>query len=159
MEKGDYYLYIWTLIRHLDDAMVRARDKELHTYGLTVSQAAMLSTIHSLDNKATPAEIARSQLREPATVSNILKRMEKDGLVRRVKDTTYKNQINIILTDKGHKTYGNVKKRGTIRRIMSQLSDEQLQQLEPCLDKLLHLAVSELGGNVNDLFYKPFFEE
>lgn len=159
MENRDYYLYIWTLIRHLNDAMVRVRDKELNTYSLTVSQAAILAIINTLGKKATPAEIARSQLREPAAVSSILKRMEKDGLVKRVKDTSYKNQINIVLTERGGKAYKNAQKRGTAQRILSQLSDEQLRQLEPCIEKMLKIAVSESGSNVNDLFYRPLFKD
>jgi len=159
MATDEFYFYLWTLIRHLDDAMVRARNKELNIYGLSVSQSAMLILVKQLGSNATAAEIARSQLREPAAVTNILKRMEKDGLVGRVKNTNYKNQVNYVLKEKGEKAFRNVMKSGTIARIMSQVPEDQLAQLEECINVLLRKAVRETGAAVNSLFYATEFKE
>jgi len=49
-------------------------------------QAAVLFVVRNMKTAATPAEISRRLFREPHTVSELIKRMEKQGLVRKKKD-------------------------------------------------------------------------
>jgi len=82
---------LWTALRNVGYLMERVRTKELSKYGLSTSQVGMLHHVKALGEKATPAAIARIQHREATSVSSILIRMEKLGLVKRAKDMARKN--------------------------------------------------------------------
>ena len=139
----DYAL--WMLIVQTRDSIRKARQKELDRYSISGRQSGVLSAIHSIGPKATPAKISRWVLREPHTVSEILSRMEKRGLVTKVRDLDRKNQIRIQLTDKGRQAYRQASKRSSIASIMACLSDEEREQLVASLDKLRSEALKAMG--------------
>lgn len=138
---------LWVLLRQVAHTTLVARDRELNQYGITTIQAAVLHTIQLIGNRATPAEIARRILRERHSVSGLLIRMEKDGLVRKVKDLDRKNLIRVAITEKGQQVYDRSTKRKSIHKIMSSLSEEERQQLRSCLEKLGNKALRELLVN------------
>jgi len=70
--------------------------------------------------------------------------MEKQGLVRRVRDLDRKNQVRIVITEKGQQAYNQSTRRKSIQRIMSALSDEERQQLKSFLQTLKDRALDEL---------------
>jgi len=69
--------------------------------------------------------------------------MEKEGLIRKVKDLDRKNLIRVVVTEKGQRAYEQSTKREVIHRIMSSLSEEERQQLSSCLQKLRSKALAE----------------
>ena len=69
--------------------------------------------------------------------------MEKQGLVKKVKDLDRKNLVRITLTEEGHQAYRESIKRESIHRIMSSLSEEERQQLKSSLLKLRDTALEE----------------
>lgn len=142
----DQHYSLWWLILHMRRAMYKARAKELYRYGITPEQAAVLVTVQTLGRRATQAEISRQLLREPHSISYILHRMERGGLIKRVKDLERKNLIRITITKKGREVYLNSTRRDSIHRIMSSISDEECQRLRICLEKLLFSALKESGS-------------
>ena len=150
----DYRL--WWLILLVRRAMYKAESKELFQYGLTHVEASVLFIIQAIGYKATPAEISRWILRESHSVSGLLDRMEKEGLVRKVKDLDRKNLIRVELTEKGCEAYNLTVGRSTIHQIMSALSQKERQQLEKCLQKLFDEALKELGWNHEHPFSFPY---
>ena len=95
----DYEL--WVLLHQACSPMARARDDELGPVGISRMQAAVLFIVRAITAPATPAEVSRWLFREPHTVSGLLNRMEKHGLVRKIKDLGRKNMIRIVITEKG----------------------------------------------------------
>ena len=116
----------------------------MHQYNISASRGAVLFAIQAIGEEATPAEIARWLFREPHSISELLSRMERDGLVRRVKDLCRKNLVRIVLTEKGREVYHKSTKRELVCEIMSSLSEEERQQLRSCLQKLRDKALKEL---------------
>ena len=104
--------------------MYKARTRELFQYGITPAEAAVLVIVQAIGEKATPAEISRWLFREPHSISGLLARMEKQGLVRKVKDLDRKNLVRVVITEKGQQAYQQSTKRESIHRIMSSLSEE-----------------------------------
>jgi len=141
----DYKL--WVLLDQAEHAVSKAREKELSHYSITTVQAAVLFIIQAIGNEATPAEISRWLFRKSHSVSGLLSRMEKEGLVRKVKDLDRKNMVRVTLTEKGQQIYRQSNKRRFIRKIMSCLSEEEHQQLTSCLERLRNKAFKELGVN------------
>ena len=77
---------LWVLLRHTVDAMLRAREKELRKTGISRIQSAVLFIVKNIATPATPLAISRRLLREPHSTSELLSRMAKKGLVKKVKD-------------------------------------------------------------------------
>ena len=96
---------IFSLLRLTADAVHRVREFELQKYGISPQQAAALICIHSLHDQATPAELSRWLFREPNSITILLNRMHKLGLIEKKADTKRKNQIRLSLTPKGYETY------------------------------------------------------
>ena len=143
---------LWVLLHQTVDTMARARENELREIGISRMQAAVLFIIKAIDGPATPAEISRWLFREPHTVFGLLKRMEKQGLVRRTKDLERRNMIRVTITEKGEEAYRRSRKLKVIRMILSGLSPEQRDNLKPYLETLRKRALKELGVKHQLLF-------
>ena len=146
----DYIL--WTWLRQTSDAIHKARDKELKKYGATSILFGVLFIIQAIGDRATPAEISRWLFREPHSVSGLLSRMEKGGLVRRVKDLEKKNMVRVIVTEKGRQACHEAQMHDRLHEIMSSLSEEQRQQLRSSLQTLRDTALQELRVERKPLF-------
>jgi len=139
----DYTL--WFLLRQACDAALRARDKELSRYGISVEEAAVLFVVQANGERATPSEISRWLFREPHSTSGLIIRMEKDGLVRKLNDLERKNMLRVVMTEKGREAYEESTARKSIHRMMSSLSEDERQLMRSCLEKLRNEALKELS--------------
>ena len=144
MPDTDQDLGLWIWLSRSRDAILRARVKELYKHHVTGRQASVMFVIRALGDKATPAEISRWLLREPQSISEFLNRMERDGLIKKVKDTIRKNIIRVALTEKGLKAHKKSTELKSIHQIMSVLSKKERQQLEVILGKLWYRALNDL---------------
>ena len=151
--KADILHGLWQLLMRTYQVIFRARQKELNKYGISTRASGVLFT--ALRYKlATPSLIAKQLVLEPQSVSEQLKRMENDGLIRRLKDLHKKNLIRVEVTDKGREVYRMAAKRETTRRIMSVLTSEEQRELWRILCKLRKGAMNELGMDDSD-HYPP----
>jgi DNA-binding MarR family transcriptional regulator len=139
----DYNL--WVLMRQTRDAMTKARDKELEKIGISGISAAVLFTVPAIGPEATPAEVSRRLVREPHSVSGLLTRMEKQGLIKRVKDLPRRNMIRIVLTKKGEEAYKLSSKRLMMHEIFAELSDREKKNLWDLLQKLRDKSLKLAG--------------
>ena len=137
----DYEL--WVLLHQATDAIAGAREDELRKFGISMMQAEVLFVVKAIRGPATPAEISRWLFREPHTVSGLLNRMEKQGLVKKVKDLEKKNLIRVEITDKGEEGYRRSRELQSIHRILSSLSQEERDNLRASLRTLRDKALEE----------------
>ena len=142
----------WWTILHSRRAMRKVRAKELLRYRITPEEAAVLFVVHTAGPRVTPADISRWILREPHSTFGLLQRMEKKGLVRKVKDLERKNLIRVLLTEKGREAYVKSAERVSIHRVMSSLSEEEQEKLRTLLGIIWSRALEEL-----DIEFKPPF--
>ena len=127
---------LFHLLRQAADAMHRSREIELKKYNLSPEQAGALVCIYSLGNKATPAELSRWLFRERNTVTILLKRMYKLGLVKKRQDTKRKNIIRLSLTKKGLEAYKHAIEFEAFRSIMNILPERKHKQLWSLLETI-----------------------
>ncbi len=144
---GDQDYDLWLLLMRTKYAVYRARELELSRYGLTPEQAQILAIIHASKEDNTPATIARVTLLRPNTISAILERMRKKGLLKKARDLKPKNQVRVCLTKKGEEAHRLSSKRGPIHRIMKVVNQEEREIFNRLLEKLLVGAGQELGLN------------
>lgn len=138
----DYNL--WVLLNQVHTFMSSARETELMEYGTTAMQAAVLFIANALGETTTPTEISKWFLRKPAAISGLLDRMEKAGLIVKVKDLPKRNWLRIELTGKGQKAYEQSLKRKSLHQIMGCLSKEENEKITSILMKLRNKATKVL---------------
>ena len=153
----DYEL--WWLLVYTRRIIYIARKKELTKYKITSEEAAVLWAIKSIGPKAKPASIARWLMRKPHSISGLVSRMNKHGLVKKVHDLDRKNWVRIELTEKGEKAYISSLNRESIHSIFSGLSEEDRIHLRSCLTKLSKGGVNEMGLKLKLPFTDLFAED
>jgi len=72
---------LWSLLLKTRRVLFRAREKELMPFGVTPEQGEILYINRAKKGNVSQMEIARLMAREPHTISSIIQRMEKRGLV------------------------------------------------------------------------------
>jgi MarR family transcriptional regulator, transcriptional regulator for hemolysin len=148
----DYQLF--GLIIEATDAMHKARQKELFEHNINMSWSAILLTVKALGDRATPIAIGRWLLRERHTVSELLDKMEDDGLVMKIRDLDRKNRVRVVLTQKGIETYEKSQAGTAFPRVVSSLTKSEREHLKMCLRLLRNEALKNLGrfhsGKLND---------
>jgi DNA-binding MarR family transcriptional regulator len=137
----DYKL--WLLLAQTRSAIFKVRHKKVGQY-LHPNQAAALVSIWMLEGQVTPALLARRLFLEPHTVSELIMRMEKKGLVSKTRDSKKGNVVRVSITEKGREVCRQSVGLELIHGLMSKLSEEQRKQLRSCLTILFEEALKEL---------------
>jgi DNA-binding MarR family transcriptional regulator len=133
----------WLLLEQTRNAIFKAREFELEQYGLSLVQSAVMFVIHTSGGKTRPAEIARWLVREPHSISGLLSRMERRGLLQREPDPERKNAVWIVLTSEGRDICDKTFQRESVKQVFSGLSDEERQELMGSLIKLRDRALKD----------------
>lgn len=90
--------------------------------------------------------VNRTRLKAP-TISLTLKKMEQDGLVKRIIDENDARKVCVHLTDKGKLYEEQIKKllKETEQQVLSKLNKEESVELERILRKLIDIMCQEFG--------------
>jgi len=129
----DHDYNVWLLFHHTWRAMFKARERELLAFKITPEQAEVL------------ANISRSTLREPHTISGIIDRMVAKGLITKNKDMERRNLVRIELTEKGTGAYELSTQRRAIFDVMSELNPKERRMFCCMLERLQAKALKALG--------------
>ena len=123
--------------------------KELEPHGIFQGQGKVLGELSKKDGM-TQIEIAKSLDISPATVTNMVKRMESGKLVKRISDKHDERMMRVRLTKEGVKASEKVSAAWNKidRQLHSVLNKDESEQLERILNKL-QTALSE--GSYTDL--------
>ena len=142
LNDDDYML--WRLISQTTNAIRKARERELIKFDLTRTMAAILMISEATGGQVTPYKIASWLIREPHSISNLLVRMEKAGLIEKKKQPGKKKAVHIQITDKGRQAYLEAIKLESVRKILSAVSKYQRQYLIPILRTMRDEALSQV---------------
>jgi len=136
---------VWMELRLARDAVHKARERELKGLAdISVIEAGVLFYVQVLGIKANLSEIGRWLFRDRHSMSALITRMEKKGLLKKSSKLTRGNMVSIELTEKGTQAFDEARKIGVIRRIISSLSKKEREQLSKCLRKMRNRAMKEL---------------
>ena len=140
------YYNLYFLMYLTQTALFRARYREVKECGLTSMELALLTVVEGLGGSATPADISRWMMRKRPTVSGLLNRMERNGLVVRTGCQENKKLKKVTITEKGQGALAQSKKKDVLNTIIGSMSDEEYRQLWSLLEKLKHTALSMTDG-------------
>ncbi len=138
----DYRL--WVLLAQARDALQKARTAELASNGVSAVEAYALFALHDLGPSASPAEVSRMMFRGHNTVSALLVRMEKKGLLERARDRSRRNIWRVNLTEQGKLACERAMEIKSLRAAFSDLSELDKEQLEKHLRSVRDRALAQL---------------
>ncbi|OGO04760.1 MAG: hypothetical protein A2Y91_03130 [Chloroflexi bacterium RBG_13_54_8] len=146
---------LWAALFQASHAIQRARDQELAGIGISVIQSAVLWVVKGVDPPATPAKISKWLMRKPNSISGLLDRMEKQDLIRRLKDKR-RNRTIVELTEKGNRIRKeSVTDMKVLHDIASVLSEEELERTTEALVALRAKAIQILAAQQEADFNLP----
>jgi DNA-binding MarR family transcriptional regulator len=141
---SDAYFTLWVMIAQTKDAILRARQRNYARFNISNERRAVLWSIQNNGGHATPVEISRQLFRELHTVTEMLNRMEKEGLISKANGTG-RSKVVVKLTTKGHDIFNQSLHNEIDEKIFSVLSKKERAQLMSGLWKVRSQALSELG--------------
>jgi DNA-binding MarR family transcriptional regulator len=145
--KLDIEYDIWILLSRVYRMIANLRRMELSKHEILPVQAYILLVISKLDNDTSPTELCQYVYQQKNSVSDILNRMEKQGLIQKTETTNGKARIHIRLTKKGERVLKLSKEREYLHKVMSSLTPKQTIQLVSCLEILRDSAMDQFALN------------
>jgi MarR family transcriptional regulator, organic hydroperoxide resistance regulator len=136
------HLQTYTLLYLTRDAVFRCVDRVVAKFRLTAEQYSVLSAIRELEDPVRPTDIGRLVDHKVNTVSMIIDRMVRAGLIDRVRDVPDRREVRLVITSKGEKAFKPAAAEASklIQEIMSPLSDKEVDALEGLLKRVREKA-------------------
>ena len=128
-----------------------AIELELKHLRITRPQVGVLAMLSREDRPLTLDEIAKWTQKEFNSVSVLINRMEKKGLVRKVKKNN-SPKTYVVLTEKGNILYHKKVTENSVHQIFGKLTDEEKRTFIQITSKLLDTTRDLIG-----LSHKPSF--
>jgi len=150
-EDGNLILRLW-YVSHRTRALLKMCEDQIYSeYNLTTEQFTMLATIKYLDDPVRVVDIARWAARSTNSISMIVDRMVKAGLVRRVRDKRDRRVVNVSITSKGENALKPAILAGWefIQKITSPLAYEDKHTFIMLHDMLRYEILKYLNPGVN----------
>jgi DNA-binding MarR family transcriptional regulator len=136
---------IWILLSRIYHLIAMLRKLELSKYNILPVQSYILFIIKALGNETTPSKISEYVYQQRSSISDILNRMAKQGLIRKTNKLSGNKRVIISLTAKGEKALTLSKNREYLHKVMSSLTEEEKRQLESAMEILRDNAINELS--------------
>ena len=130
-------LRLWLLFRRVGDKLATCQDLVYGKYGLTSEQFGLLAAIKSR-GPLRPSDLAKLLERTPNSMSMLIDRMVKAGLVRRTRDRKDRRVVTVSMTEKGRTAVEPAIPVGweLIHELLSSLSDDEQRDLADMLEKV-----------------------
>jgi len=127
---------LWLLVHRVRDAFFLCEDSVFAEHGLTTEQFTLLAAVKGAGSSLKPSELAKIMDRSPNSVSMLVDRMAKAGLVRRIRDRKDRRVVNVMLANKGEEALEPSMVVGweLAKKILSALSDEEKNTLADLLE-------------------------
>lgn len=128
-------LRLWLLLRRIGDALNLCLDLVYSKYGITNEQSGVLAAIKSRGSLRL-SDLASILERSPNSMSMLVDRMVKGGLVERTRDKKDRRTVFVTMTDKGRQAIAPAVPEGwqLIHKVLSPLSYDQQRGLADMLE-------------------------
>ena len=136
-EQENTILRLWLLLPRVGDALALCQDLVFSKYGITTEQWRVLACIKSR-GPLRPSDIASMLERSPNSVSMLVDRMVKAGLVRRTRDRKDRRVVFVNITNKGQAAIDPAAPEGWefVLKLLSVLSYEEQRTLASTLETI-----------------------
>jgi DNA-binding MarR family transcriptional regulator len=134
---------LWARLFLATTLVERAREVELSRVNISLIQAMVLHALKISPEPLTPSKLARMLCREQHSMSALIDRMDKQGLIEKRHDLSSKNMVRVVVTAKGEEAFQRQRSVNAVTSITSVLTKEERESLGSCADKL-RLRAKEL---------------
>jgi len=146
----------WLLARQTGDLLRNCMDQLFREYSITTEQYEVLVSTKYLSNRVKITDIARWLRRSTNSVSMIIDRMVKAGLVKRIRDRSDRRIVYVVITSKAE----NILELAspvcweTIKEILSPLSYEDRRTFVRLFEMVHYKALEYLnpGEDIEKIF-------
>ena len=138
MDTTEILIKIRKIVRSVDIESKKIQKE----YGVSIPQVLCLSFLHESPNyQATQGEIRKFLNLNSSTVSGIINRLEKKGLLARLPKSGDKRVVNIALTSGGDKLLSTIPSllHEQLSEKLQKLDDAKLKKVEESLETLITL--------------------
>lgn len=157
-------LKLWFITHRTSDILRNCEDKVFGKYGLTAEQYGVLAVMKVLGGSVRVTDLARGLGRSANSVSMIVDRMVKAGLLRRERGRGDRRTVRVTVTNKGEGAFRPATVAGLelIRAITSPLSDKDKRTFVSLQEVIKHKALQCVNPDVdigemerNDITNRP----
>jgi len=137
----------WLLWQHMSDLLSNYfEDAFVRAQKLSFEQFMVLLTMSFTGNESTATILSRQLERNPNTLSTILDRMEKGGLVKKTRDTVDRRLVMVTMTEKGKKKLVGAKKAGceVMKRLNAVFTQEEVKTFLGLISKVEKVIYTDL---------------
>lgn len=127
--------YLFTVAQH---EIFQTFSEGLTPFNITPGQYGVLRCLWE-DGPCTPKELAQTLRLETSTISGVLDRMEKKGLVERVIDKKDRRSVRVMATESG------LAIQEDVLRVIDQLNEQVLCNFEPESREALLDCLRQIG--------------
>ena len=145
----------WILLRQAHNLIFKCEDRVFSEYGLSTEQHTVLMAVKNISGPVRITDIARWLDRSVNSVSMIIDRMVKAGLVKRTRDRKDRRTVFVTLTNKAEEAYFPATTAGweLVQEILSPLSNEDKRALVKLLETIRDKTYDYLepGGVIEEV--------
>ena len=151
---SDPVINAYVLLLNTSDIVSRSAEIELSKLGITSTQYAVLVTLSVCPQPPTLTELGQRLFRTKNSLTTVIDNMERDGLVKRIRDKVDRRAIRVMVTEKGAELFESVRvpSRELVYQIMSCYNQEDVSRLSELLQRVRRHTLQELErGNSSNL--------
>jgi len=150
-ESTELALRLWRQVYQTYTLLKKCEDQIFDDHGLTTEQCAVLGAIEYFGGSIKVTDIARWLERSTNSISMIIDRMVKAGLVRRVRSKNDRREVRVTNTSKGQDALkpANLAGLEVIRKILSPLSYDDGLTLLSLLETIKYEIIKYLSPGVD----------
>jgi DNA-binding MarR family transcriptional regulator len=150
-EAENLTLRLWRQVYQTYTLLKKCEDQIFEEYGLTTEQYGVLEAIDYLSGPVKVTDLAQWLERSTNSVSMIVDRMVKAGLVRRIRSTGDRRVVRVVSTSKGEAAVkpATLASLEAIRKILSPLSSEERSTLINLLGTVKYEILKYLNPGVD----------
>jgi len=143
-------------MEEIGNALMRFVEPLCRNMGLTVTQYRVLFLIRYMGRSIKVSEMAQLTDRRTHSMTTVIDRMEKAGLVERLRDNQDRRSINLVITEEGNKKLEAT--TGPFLKLLTQLasccSEEELQLFLTLIEKLRNkvLDMTTPGETIEEVY-------
>lgn len=137
---------LWILLHRTRDILYQCEESTFGQYGLTPEHYGVLANLKGHGGSLRPVELAPLLERRPNTMSQLVDRMVRAGLVRRMRDRKDRRAVKVTLTSKGENALVEATPAGwkLIQEILCRVSDQEQDTLFNILEKVKCEALAHI---------------
>jgi len=142
------YMGAWVLLRQTRNLISKCEDAVFSEYALTTEQYTVLMSIKHIEDPVKVTDVARWLDRSVNSVSMIIDRMVKAGLVRRRRDLPDRRAVRLTITSKAEEAYvpATISGRELIQEILAPIPDKDILTLIRLLGVIRDKSYDYLGS-------------